>query len=340
MPCAGKSFDLETAAELVQTKAYGSLPSETPTTDNAARAPSEIPPASSESHSANSAAGESPSASGLETTPPTGASAVTLRDRAEERKRKRQEGKKDDWFTTQGRYIVIGFFVALAVTIYIARTRRQPAGPPIAAKPQATSVKVAGPATNRAAVKPASAIEPAKITSVRPAGSAATAAKAATASEPKTALHPPTIPQLPSEPADKGAPAEATLFTFTRRTEERVATRTDVPISSDGAARVPSTSGAAPASGAPTLQPFYPTTNYPRQDGPAGPAAGQAPPYSPAAATYSPPGASYVPPSATYAPPAAPAGPALGPAASTMPLYPTTNQASGYRHERTGSSVY
>jgi hypothetical protein len=363
--CAAESFDLETAAELVQTKAYGSLPSEAPKLDIPSEAPADSPSPSLTMHSSEVPAGEGEAVFGLDTPAPTGVSAVTLRERAEERKRKRKEGKKDDWFGTQGRYIAIGFFVALAVTIYVARNSRKSAAPPVAAKRQAPATEVAGAAKKSTSpVKQATAVEAAKITSIRPT------AKSGTASEPKTALHPPTIPQLSSEPSSASSAADATLFTFSKRTDERVAARNDEPAAaSTGTASGPTettrpmtsptpTSTATPTGTAPpTLEPHYPSTNYPSQYQPAAsdprsappggvyapPTPNYAPPlptYAPPAAAYAPPPATYAPPPATYAPPSAPAGPALGPAASTMPLYPTTNTASGYRYERTGSSVY
>jgi len=351
-PCPAEAFDLETAAELVQTKAYGSLPSEPSVTDAASGSAGDGPHAPGTFPATQAPASDSQTSTELNTPGPSGEQTVTLRERAEERKRKRQEGKKDDWFSTQGRYIAIGFFIALAVTIYVARTGRKLAAPPVAGTTKvAPAVDMAASAKKSSPVKQATATESAKITSVRPTAKA-TAANTTAASEPKTALHPPTIPQLKSEPAGKGAAADATLFTFTKRTEERVATRTDEPApASVGAASAVQSPSAPPAAAAgsapPTLEPHYPTTNYPSQYLQAAPAGGPAaayasPPamYAPPSATYAPPPATYAPPPATYAPPAAGAGPALGPAASTMPLYPTTNTASGYRYERTGSSVY
>ena len=377
-------FDLETAAELVQTRAYGSLPMESPVSEAALTAPIEASPNSSEPND-NSSADSPASAASLETPAPAGDDAVTLRQRAEERQRKRREWLKDDWFSSQGRFIAIGFVIALVVTIYVARSGRKPAAPPVAAKSHAHPGEAATAKARTAknsSVKQAAAAESAKITSVRPTK------KPDAASEPKTALHPPTIPQLASQPAAANAPADATLFTFSKRNEERVATRTDTPAgpTTNSAApsptattvpnsplpstRLPSahTSGAAPP---PPMQPQYPATNYPSTYQPVAPPPAYAPPpgayasppgayappagayasppatYAPPAGAYaSPPGAYapppgvYAPPPGTYAPTSAPPGPALNPAASTAPLYPTTNTASGYRYERTGSSVY
>ncbi len=306
---ASEAYDLETAAELVQTKAYGSLPVEAFSASSPSLAP--VEPATPEVNSIDSVAGESIPDTSLETPPPTGDDAVNLRQRAEQRERKRQESKSNDWFSTQGKYIAIGFVIALVVTIYVARSGHKPAAvPPVAAKPHAHPGDAAS--AKASPVKQAAAVESAKITSVRPTD------KAVATSEPKTALHPPTIPQLADQPAGSSSPGDATLFTFSKRAEDRLATRTDAPATpGTGATAAAPESAAAPnATPAPTLQPQYPSTNYPST-------------YQPAA-----------PPPAYAPPPAAPAGPALNPAASTAPLYPTTNTASGYRYERTGSSVY
>lgn len=306
---APDSFDLETAAELVQTKAYGSLPAEV-TTSVLAPPATDITANSSEA-SGEHAVGDQAPAHSLETPPPAADDAVTLRNRAEERQRKRQEGKKDDWFSTQGKYIAIGFVAALMVTIYVARSGRQPAKPHVATKPHTHS---SAAATNNAAVspvKPAVAAESAKITSIHPTTKTTT-------SEPKTALHPPTVPQLAQQPDKTSSAGDGTLFTFTRRTEERVAANTDAPTTAAAAtaATAPQPAPTTPAQATPTLQPQYPSTRYPSD-------------YQPVA-----------PPPAYAPPPASGGGPNLGPAASSMPLYPTTNTASGTRYERTGSGLY
>lgn len=312
---AGESFDLETAAELVQTKAYGSLPIDSPTP--VSQSPGEDSSAVSDSAALDSASDEPIPKSSLETPPLASEEAVTLRQRAEERNRKRQEGKKDDWFRTQGKFIVVGFVVALIVTIYVARNSRKPAAPPVASKPHAHP----GPAASTSktsTVKQAAAVEAAKITSVR-------STTKPTTSEPKTALHPPTIPQLAQQPEANKSPTEQTLFTFSKRPEERVAVRADAPTTATPGAPAVSPTAAPPPAATPTLQPQYPSTSYPSTYQPVAP-----PP------AYGPPPPAYGPPP----PAAAPGGPALNPAASTMPLYPTTNSASGNRYERTGSGLY
>jgi hypothetical protein len=325
---AAESFDLETAAELVQTKAYGSLPADLPGPSLDAAAHVSAPP------SEESTAGEiGPSLPelvaerdalasdlnrdpALETPPPASDESVNLRQRAEERQRKRQGDKKDDWFHTQGRYIAIGFVLTLLATIYLARTNRKSPAPPVAAKAKATAtstaakVKAAAAKASTKSTKSTQSPSAASITAVRPT-------EKSPASEPKTALHPPTIPQLAQEPATTTAPSTDTLFTFSKSAEDRLAARTDGPTSTQPTGTALPLS-AAP-SGPPQLQPQYPSTSFPGNYQPVapGPSTTSAPAYGPAPAT----------------------GPASSPAGTT-PLYPTTNSASGIRYERTGSSIY
>lgn len=325
---SAESFDLETAAELVQTKAYGSLPAEVPSPaldspalDSPALAPAAADPATqvslppADEHSAgeliansdNAAPADVPPATEsnaeptLETPPPAD-EGVSLRQRAEERQRKRQNDKQDDWFHTQGRYIAIGFVLALLATIYLARTNRKSSAPPVAAKtkPAATAPAKSAPATKNPS--PAVATT-AAITAVRPT-------EKSPADQPQAALHPPTIPQLAQEPATTTAPTTETLFTFSKSADDRLAARTDDPASTQSASTTESP--AATSTDPPVLQPQYPSTSFPGTYQPAAPAT----------------------PTTTPA-----AEPATSPSGST-PLYPTTNSASGIRYERTGSSIY
>ena len=330
---SAESFDLETAAELVQTKAYGSLPAEvpSPTVDSPAPVsptlapavpePTELTPATqvsippadehpvSELSTTPAAPGsevpavtESNAESQLETPPPPAGDGVSLRQRAEERQRKRQNDKQDDWFHTQGRYIAIGFVLALLATIYLARTNRKSSAPPVAAK---TKPAATAPAkTALAATKPSAAVATtAAITAVRPT-------EKSPADQPQAALHPPTIPQLAQEPATTTAPTTETLFTFSKSADDRLAARTDDPASTQSASTTESP--AATSTDPPVLQPQYPSTSFPGTYQPVAPAT----------------------PTTTPAP-----EPATSPSGST-PLYPTTNSASGIRYERTGSSIY
>ena len=335
---SAEAFDLETAAKLVQTKAYGSLPADLPSPkldsgslepaalesaapeaealEAKALAPAtqvSLPPAdehpiselSTNPHAQGSAEApavtESSAEPKLETPPPPADEGVSLRQRAEERQRKRQNDKQDDWFHTQGRYIAIGFVLALLATIYLARTNRKSPSPPVAGKtkPAATAPAKTAPAAKKPA---ASVATTAAITAVHPT-------EKSPADQPQAALHPPTIPQLAQEPATSTAPATETLFSFSKSAGDRLAARTDVPASTQP------TSAAPPPPSAPTdppnLQPQYPSTSFP--------------------GTYQP------------VAPATPTTPAAEPATSpygSTPLYPTTNSASGIRYERTGSSIY
>ena len=310
-------FDLETAAKLVETKAFGSLPAEpipappTPVTEQvaaaseeqspemAATAPVAIAPDAAALVQPDGAAAEA--APTLETPPPTNDDAVSLRERAMERSRKRQQTRKDDWFRSQGRFIIIGFIAALGVTIWAARANRKPAAPPVAVKGQMQPVHPRIDSKKADAKLPLASGPAVSITGVKP-----TTAKQATA-EPKVVLHPPTIPQLAQEPATTSAPATDTLFTFSKRPEDRLASRTDDvgPISAAPTTETTPASTTPPLTSVPTLQPQYPATNYP--------------------ANYQP---------------VAPAGAASAPAATTAPLYPTTNSAGGLRNERNGSGLY
>jgi hypothetical protein len=324
---SAESFDLETAAKLVETKAYGSLPAEVagPAQDSPALAPAapdpatqvSLPPAEdlagSEPSTNSNATGSAEAPAATETsaepkleTPPPGDEGVSLRQRTEERQRKRQNDKQDDWFHTQGRYIAIGFVLALLATIYLARTNRKSSAPPVAAKnkPAATAPGKTAPAAKKPA---ASVATTAAITAVRPT-------EKSPADQPQAALHPPAVPQLAQEPATSTAPATETLFTFSKSADDRLAARTDVTASTQptsAASPAPSPAPSAPTD-PPNLQPQYPSTSFP----------GTYQPVAPATPTTTPA-----------------AEPATSPYGST-PLYPTTNSASGIRYERTGSSIY
>lgn len=315
-------FDLETAAKLVATKAFGTLPAEpvaapspVVTDETAATHDEQLPtlgfdeisPAvpEAEAHS------DTATAPALETPPPAADDAVSLRDRAIERSRKRQQNKQDDWFRSQGRFIVIGFIAALCVTIYVARTNRWPAAPPVAVKRSAQTSDSKASATKGNAKLPLASGPSVSITNVRP-----TDKKSST--EPRTALHPPTIPQLARDPGTTTEPAIDTLFTFSKRPEDRLASRTD-DINPAITTAPPSASSATALPAGPTLQPQYPTTSYPAGYQPVGPMAAPVPGGGPSATS---------------------AGANLTPAASVAPLYPTTNAARGIRNERNGSGLY
>ena len=315
-----EAFDLATAAGLAETSGLGSVLTEPSMADASAPAAERIEPAQLEPPSIeeplSDSAGTQAGAAGSAAKPDE---SVTLRQRAHERRQKRQRSPgKDDWFSTQGKFILIGFLVALVATIYIARTNRNSAEPPVARQPAhqrraaasklATESPAPPPAKQSDANLPRSSGPATSITSVRPA-------ETSPAGESRTALHPPTIPQLAQEPA-ASRPADDSLFPWARPEEPRTATAGDDLRSADlrsaTVAPSPALSTSPPRSTQPpTLpshQPQYPSTAYPGDY------------RSPAPAT-------------------GPTGPASGPATS-QPSYPTTNSASGYRYERTGSGFH
>jgi hypothetical protein len=186
-----------------------------------------------------------------ELSPPGSDDAVALRERAEERKRKRQTAAKDDWFASHGKYIAIGFVVALLATIYAARSQRKSA-PPDVAKPHAQENEShASPIRTASAEKPAQdKTRPAvAITSVSPTKPSP--------GESQTALHPPTIPQLATQ-TEPGAASDG-LFPWAKREEERVASRTADAVSPTVSDAAASTAAAVQPAG----QPSYPSTPYP-----------------------------------------------------------------------------
>ena len=321
-----EAFDPATAVGLAETSGLGSMLTEplTGTTgpvpaDDVIQSRLDDPPAI-EAPLRITAENQTDAAPAAERSAATSDEAVTLRQRAHERRQKRQKPPgKDDWFSTQGKFILIGFLVALVATIYVARTNRNSAEPPVARKPahqrKAAASKLATESPAPPAAKKSDANLPrssgpaTSITSVRPAKN-----EKSPEGESRTALHPPTIPQLAQEPAPS-SPADDSLFPWAKP-EARTATAGDDLRSADlrsatGAqSPAPSTSpplGMQPPT-LPAQQPQYPSTAYPGD--------------------YRSP-----------APPALPSAPAIGPA-SSQPSYPTTNSASGYRYERTGSGFH
>lgn len=259
---------------------------------------------------------------------PSPAQAPSPRSKAEER-RKAKSSARGDWFTRQGKYIAIGFMLALAATIYVARSGKQATKPAAAKNTQAHP----GEAVNQVAAssaRPATVVGEAKPATKTGSGgtSEASPARLAEAPKPEAApqvdLHPPTIPQLASEPPEGQRRADEGLFPWATREDERIATRPDPPQPSDpqiapsnqpfnGPPTGPPPT-AAPDGGSQPEQPYYPTTGYQGQ-------------YHPAVA----------PP-----PQISPPGPELGPPAGGPPpqYTPQDNSARGYRYERTGSGLY
>jgi hypothetical protein len=141
----------------------------------------------------------------------------------------------ENWFGSQGKFIALGFVLALVGTIYFARSNRQPdaaaiiaetphahpgdagSGAPHEHSHQPTIVEAAQVSTPSAATAGTSETSPAKL-SDSTAGSETS----------KAELHPPAIPQLASEPSSENRTAtEDKLFQFpsAKRSDERLAVR-------------------------------------------------------------------------------------------------------------------
>lgn len=266
--------------------------------------------------------------------------AATPRKEAERRSARAKVQRGNEWFANQGRYIAIGFVLALIGTIVIARSNRGNS-PTAAVQPHAdpgeAGQQVAASDTEPATIvgespeKPTTETATAKAAETSPAKlvDAAAAEKA-----PQADLHPPTIPQLVREPAPSNQPDNNALFPWTEQPNDRLATRPDAPVATPAAA--PTQYPVTTASGPPS--PSYPVTATPNSNFAAPPQ--QQPvappdyrsPYIPAAPAYSQPsnsqppnlGQSFVPP--------------MGGTGSTY--LPSDNTARGYRYERTGSGPY
>jgi hypothetical protein len=299
-------FDLQMAASLAETGGIDATPVE------AKASAAEEPTASGN----EAVSGEDGTQTTLETPPPAAnEDAVALRERAEERQRKRSAAARDDWFSTHGKYIVIGFVICLAGTVFLARRNAKPTKAPIAdkhanhehaehdhAKPAVKSPTK----TIRSASAEVPVEEPKSGTSP-----AAVAAKPA-AETSQTALHPPTIPQLPAQP--ESGKSDDGLFPWKQPGEERVATRTDVPSPAGTATPAPASSPVPQ----PEAAPQYPTTSFGGNYQPVLPTA--PPSVAPQA------GGSIYGPALSAPTGVAPAASAYPPpAAAPQPSYPTTN---------------
>lgn len=261
------------------------------------------------------------------------APAVAKREKAPKRLQRPKAQRGHDWFAHQGRYIAIGFVLALIGTIYLARSNRggartvetQPhahpgeAGQQVAAT-ETKSATVVGEAAQEDALESTQAAEssPAKLASDSPVEP-----------PPQADLHPPTIPQLVHEPAPTKQPDNKALFPWTEQPSERVATRPDAPALSP---QSPPTQYPVTAASAP-LPPSYPVTSTPDSGfaaPPQQPPANQPDyrsPYVPAA----PPGGAQPNLGQSFVPPTGGPGPTY---------LPSDNTARGYRYERTGSGPY
>src|SRR5262249_10159950 len=118
----------------------------------------------------------------------------------------------EDWFTTHGRYIAVGFVLALIATVYFARMNRQSA-PPAAVEIDSHSTARDHPSATaqtserrlvKAEAKPGSD-EPSGLATPAKGPPPLLARDSASETDSQAELHPPTIPQLTSQPpaADK-----------------------------------------------------------------------------------------------------------------------------------------
>ena len=261
--------------------------------------------------------------------------AATPRKETERRQSKAKAQRGNEWFANQGRYIAIGFVLALIGTIFIARSNRG-TSPTAAVQPHADPGE-AGQQVAASETKPATIVgesqekQTTETTKSKTAETSPADLADATAAEkaPQADLHPPTIPQLVREPAPSNQPDNNALFPWTEQPTDRLATRQDAPVATPAAA--PTQYPVTAASGPPS--PSYPVTATPNSSFaaplPQQPVAqpDYRSPYIPAAPANSQPpnlGQSFVPPTG-------------GPGPTYMP---SDNTARGYRYERTGSGPY
>ena len=235
--------------------------------------------------------------------------------RTEQRHRRRPAPIKEEWFSSHGKIIAIGFTLALICTIYFARTNRRQIAVPDAATQRdgnvAARIKQTADASKDTPEIVLEMQSPAGQVAASPAaGAGSELGNSAAAGTPgvevtKADLHSPTIPQLPA-PGAEGTKPGATgddLFVWGKRAEERLAARPE--LSSTPPANTPAPS--LPSS-PPVEQSSYPVSNY---------------------------GSVYGPQPVIQPQQSAPAGAANGPLSNSQ-----ENSTRGYRYERSGSGLY
>ena len=295
---------------------------------------------------------------------------ISPRERAEQRAQKQQTVQAtDNWVRSHGKVLAVGFLVALAGTVFLARMNRRTAevaGPTIdwpaahpgdvadhlvveapsaaGAAPTPTLTASAGAPTVKADTGSADA-SPAKL----PESEVATSVTAPP-TQPRVELLAPTVPSspVPERPATETAesnpqPSANDLFPWANN-ETRVATLPDLPrpgdappaMSGPGAPNVPAAPHLAPPANAPlgTSPPWNaPPGASPADAGQPSNSLPQAPPF---------PNNSY----REYSQPGPPAMPADAPAAPRRSGYipmnssETTPPPGGYRNEPYGSGLY
>lgn len=290
-----------------------------------------------------------------EVVPPADAAAPTPRERAEQRSKSRQAvTPKRDWMRTHGKFIAVGFIIALIATIYMAQNGDEPAP----ANPDSVSANADEPTGGErepSLTEVPAAKEPIPVVEHQPSGALASDTSPATdtAIEAHAELHPPPSGGIVKEPTDIGEVADAkSLFPWKDVAETRVASKPD-----DGRAR---TEAKPPQPEAPALSETTPTEGP--ADAPADADADTSAEETPS--IYGPPSSANREPVGeparggpelnapttypvtnpssfriTEPPPARPnAGQSRATPASYDHLPPT--RTSGPRHERTGSGLY
>jgi hypothetical protein len=236
--------------------------------------------------------------------PPTQANAASpspSRSQSE-RRRKARTPASEEWFTTHGKYIAIAFVVALAATIYFARTNRRT--PPVAnSDPPQLNIERGDSSRASSEYRPDAAKSSTTVVGDTPlaAGtnptSPARLIETTSANAPQAELFPPTAPSMAATADNKHAaqmPAAASPAA-----PPLVAARSDVPAAGDSSATsatsaasvpAPAPAASADAPAPPALEPNYPTTGYPTTGLPAAnyPTTNPLPPPSYPVTTYQP----------------------------------------------------
>ncbi len=239
-----------------------------------------------------------------------------------ERRRKAKTPASEEWFATHGKYIAIAFVVALAATIYVARTNRRT--PPVAeTEPPPLNIEPGDSAQASREYRPDAAKGSTTVVGdsslaagMRPS-SPARLIETASASAPQAELFPPTTPPAPTvAAAEANKPAADSVPSASQSVPPLVASRSapqeanqsppvqtpaDSSVSGVGAAP-PSPPASAYAPAPPALEPSYPTTGYPTTGLPAAnypttnpppppsyPTTGYQPAFSPQPAVQRPP---------------------------------------------------
>jgi hypothetical protein len=285
-----------------------------------------------------------------EVVPHADAAAPTPRERAEQRSKSRQAvSPKTDWMRTHGKFIAVGFIIALIATIYMAQNGDEPAP----ANPDSVSANAdestEGERESSLTQGPA-AKESIPVVEHEPSGSLAGDTSPATDAviDAHAELHPPPSGGIVKEPTDVDEVADAkSLFPWKDAAETRVAAKPD-----DGRAkretRPPPSEAPAFSKPAPTDEPAAavmeetPSVYGPPNSANREPAKSAAEPESGGPELNAPATYPVTNPSSFRITEPTQARPNVGPSRATPASYdhvPPT-RTSGPRHERTGSGLY